>query len=56
MGDLDELNSVIELLLTEELPAEAITLLVNTQHRLFDLAGEIAMPEYQILGLMRRLN
>ncbi len=51
MGDLDELNSVVGLLLTENLPADARTLLVRIQHRLFDLGGELAMPEYQTLGI-----
>jgi cob(I)alamin adenosyltransferase len=51
MGDLDELNSVIGLLLTENLSAEARTLLVHIQHRLFDLGGELAMPQYQTVGV-----
>ena len=50
MGDIDELNSVLGLLLTETLPDEARTLLVQIQHRLFDLGGELAMPVYQTLS------
>ena len=50
MGDVDELNSVLGLLLSEVLPDEARKLLVKIQHRLFDLGGELAMPEYQILS------
>ena len=49
MGDVDELNSAIGLLLTEALPEDARTLLVQIQHRLFDLGGELAMPEYHML-------
>ena len=49
MGDVDELNSTIGLLLTEAMPEDARTLLVQIQHRLFDLGGELAMPEYQML-------
>jgi len=50
MGDVDELNSALGLLLTETLPDDARTLLVQIQHRLFDLGGELAMPEYQTLS------
>lgn len=49
IGEIDELNSVIGVLLTEDLPADAQQILITTQHRLFDLGGELAMPEYQIL-------
>ena len=44
MGDIDELNSALGMLLTETLPEEARGLLVKIQHRLFDLGGELAMP------------
>ena len=50
MGDVDELNSAIGVLLTENLPTDARQLLVGVQHRLFDLGGELAMPEYQMLN------
>lgn len=50
IGAVDELNSVIGLLLAESLPQDARALLVSIQHRLFDLGGELAMPEYQTLG------
>lgn len=50
MGDVDELNSAIGLLLTEALPETARNVLVAIQHRLFDLGGELAMPEYQTLN------
>jgi len=49
IGTVDELNSVIGLLLAEPLPQDARALLVRVQHRLFDLGGELAMPEYQSL-------
>lgn len=45
MGDIDELNSSIGLILIHELPAEITTLLTDIQHRLFDIGGELSMPE-----------
>jgi cob(I)alamin adenosyltransferase len=49
MGDVDELNSHIGLLLCEPLPAEVRELLVDVQHQLFNLGGELAMPGYTLL-------
>lgn len=49
MGDVDELNSHIGLLLCEPLPAEVREVLVQVQHQLFNLGGEIAMPGYELL-------
>ena len=48
IGTIDELNSVIGLLLAETLPQDARELMVRVQHRLFDLGGELAMPEYPV--------
>ena len=46
LGDVDELNSSIGLLLTEPLP-EAITHSLSAiQHDLFDLGSELAVPGY----------
>jgi cob(I)alamin adenosyltransferase len=44
MGDVDELNAIVGLLLCEELPEEARTLLTGVQHDLFDLGGELSVP------------
>ena len=49
MGDVDELNSTIGLLLTEDLPAEVRADLVDIQHDLFDLGGELCIPGYTML-------
>ncbi|WP_295378106.1 cob(I)yrinic acid a,c-diamide adenosyltransferase [uncultured Pseudacidovorax sp.] len=49
MGDVDELNSHIGLLLCEPLPADVRELLVDVQHQLFNLGGELAMPGYTLL-------
>jgi len=44
MGDVDELNSLIGVILCEELPAEVRELFTGIQHDLFDLGGEISIP------------
>ena len=49
MGDVDELNSHIGLLLCEPLPQEVRELLVDIQHQLFNLGGELSMPGYELL-------
>jgi cob(I)alamin adenosyltransferase len=58
MGEVDTLNSQLGLLLaglaehSRECPglAGVIDVLAPCQHRLFDLGGELAMPEYQALN------
>src|SRR5574343_2026309 len=49
MGDVDELNSNIGVLLAEPLPADVRELLVVIQHELFNLGGELCMPGYTLL-------
>lgn len=49
MGDVDELNSHIGLLLCEELPVDARELLVEIQHQLFNLGGELSIPRFELL-------
>jgi cob(I)alamin adenosyltransferase len=44
LGDVDELNAGVGLLLCEDLPEEVRTLLTGIQHDLFDLGGELAVP------------
>lgn len=44
LGDVDELNAVIGVLLCEELPVEVRKLLTGVQHDLFDLGGELSVP------------
>ena len=46
IGEVDELNSTIGLLLTESLPAPVVACLTNAQHDLFDLGGELSVPGY----------
>lgn len=44
MGDVDELNSQIGVLLTEKMPDEFVILLTRIQNQLFDMGGEICIP------------
>lgn len=46
LGDVDELNSSIGLLLAESIPENVRVALVAVQHDLFDLGGEIAVPAH----------
>jgi cob(I)alamin adenosyltransferase len=65
LGDIDELNSTLGVLLAEKLPAEVRKALLQIQHDLFDLGGEVCIPghrmvaEAQVLrldGLLARYN
>jgi cob(I)alamin adenosyltransferase len=49
MGDVDELNSQIGLLLTEPVPDGVRELLLTVQHELFNLGGELSIPGYTLL-------
>ena len=49
MGDVDELNSNLGVLLCEPLPDAVRELLVDVQHQLFNLGGELSMPGYTLL-------
>ena len=49
MGDVDELNSHIGLLLCEPMPQAVRELLVEVQHQLFNLGGELSIPGFELL-------
>jgi cob(I)alamin adenosyltransferase len=49
MGEVDELNSHIGLLLCETLPADIRELLLDIQHQLFNLGGEMSIPGFELL-------
>lgn len=50
IGDVDELNCHIGLLLTEpDLPADVRGALLDIQHDLFDLGGELSIPGFTLL-------
>jgi cob(I)alamin adenosyltransferase len=49
LGDIDELNSVLGLLLTERVPAPVRAALLQVQQDLFDLGGEVSIPGYSLV-------
>ena len=49
MGDVDELNSHIGVLLCETLPDGVRHVLVEIQHQLFNLGGELSIPGFELL-------
>jgi len=51
MGDVDELNSQIGLLLCEDMATDVRDVLVEVQHQLFNLGGELSIPGFELLKL-----
>ena len=49
IGEIDELNSGLGVLLCEELPAAVRAALLDIQHDLFDLGGELCLPGLNII-------
>lgn len=49
MGDLDELNSQIGVVLALDPPRRFAEALAVVQHRLFDIGGEVALPEHPVI-------
>ena len=50
LGDIDELNSSIGLVLAEQPPSPLREALLEVQHDLFDLGGEVSIPGHRLLG------
>lgn len=51
LGDIDELNSAIGVLLAEEvMPAGIRDALLGVQHDLFDLGGELSLPGHALIS------
>lgn len=50
LGEVDELNAVVGLLLCEELPHDVRALLTDVQHDLFDLGGEVCIPGMSMIS------
>jgi cob(I)alamin adenosyltransferase len=49
LGDVDELNSQLGVLLAEPLPGDVRELLAAIQHELFNLGGELSIPGHALL-------
>lgn len=49
LGDVDELNCTLGVLLTVEMKPEHRALLTTIQHTLFELGGELSIPTYRAL-------
>jgi len=49
IGTVDELNSLIGLLLTETVPEIQRETLTTVQHKLFDLGGELSIPGHTMV-------
>jgi len=58
LGEVDELNSVIGLLLAETMPDAVREALLGVQHDLFDLGGELSIPGHSTVTAqhVRRLE
>ncbi len=50
LGDVDELNSALGVLLAETLPEDLRDPLLGVQHDLFDLGGELSLPGHALLA------
>lgn len=50
IGDVDELNCNVGLLLSEDLRTDMRELLIDIQHDLFDLGGELSIPGSAFMG------
>ena len=46
LGDVDELNSMLGVLLATEAPGDIVGEIIEIQHDLFDCGGEMAIPGY----------
>ena len=49
LGDIDELNSCVGVLLAEKMPADIRAALLRIQHGLFDLGGEVCIPGHRMV-------
>ena len=49
IGSVDELNSLIGVLIAQQVPEQISAILTGIQHRLFDLGGELSIPTMQLM-------
>ncbi len=50
IGDVDELNSVIGMVLVDDMPSELKSILENIQHQLFNLGAELNNPKLSLIS------
>jgi cob(I)alamin adenosyltransferase len=50
LGDVDELNSALGLVLAEDVPDDIREALEQVQQELFDLGGELSIPGHSMVG------
>ena len=50
IGEVDELNCLLGVLLCEDVPEDVRALLIQVQHRLFDFGGELSIPGAELLA------
>ena len=53
LGEVDELNSVLGLIVAEDIPEEIRSALAAVQHDLLDLGGELSIPGHTLLKAER---
>lgn len=53
IGEVDELNSIIGMVLAWPVPADVNLVLSDIQHDLFDLGGELSLPDQGLLEQTR---
>jgi cob(I)alamin adenosyltransferase len=56
LGDIDELNSTLGVLLAERIPADVRKALLQIQHDLFDLGGEVCIPGHRMVAAAQVLR
>lgn len=52
-GAVDELNSVLGVLITCDIPKVIEAILIGVQHNLFDLGGQLCIPGHSVLSPIR---
>lgn len=50
IGNIDELNSIIGIVLSHDMASALRASLVECQHNLFDLGGELCIPGHQLIS------
>ncbi len=53
LGNIDELNSIVGMILSEDIPATESEWLQRIQHDLFDIGGELSIPDFNKLSMSK---